>query len=73
MVVVARFTQIEDINTVFSVSDTYQTLLSIGGGATLNMRVGDQTSSVSITNPRNAFIYTSSVDPSGNWINYLKS
>jgi hypothetical protein len=71
MVVVARFTQIDDTNTVFSVSDTYQTLLSIDGGATLNMRVGDQTSSVSITNPRNAFIYTSSVDPSGNWINYL--
>jgi hypothetical protein len=71
IVVVARFTQISSNNNVFSIMGPSQNLLRINGGYTLDMYVGGQESSYANQNPTNAFVYTSSVDPSGNWINYL--
>jgi hypothetical protein len=71
VVLVARFTQLVNLNNIFSVSDISQTFLGVGSGTTLNMSVGNQSSTATIpTNPINPFIYTSSVDSSGNWMNY---
>jgi len=71
IVVVARFTQTSYYNDVFCTKGPSVNLLRMNGGSTLNMWAGSQESTGTNQNPTNAFIYTSSVDASANWINYF--
>jgi hypothetical protein len=71
IVIVARFTQTSYYNDVFCTKGPSLSLLRMNGGSTLDMWSGSQESTTTIQNPTNPFIYTSSVDGSGNWINYF--